>query len=505
MSTVRFLAVFGAIMIPAMAADLRIRLTDASGQPVYGRVEVRGEDGKMYQPPDGIVDAVKNARGGELHYLGSFVMKGEARLVVPPGGYLVVGERGLEHQRVEQTLEVTEKGAEVTLRVAPWIRMNERNWWSADLHVHRPVDQAPALALAEDVNLTVLTTIWNQRNYWSERGWPAEPVTRVTPNHWITLLNAEDERGGGAWMLNALQSPVPIAVPGRWYPVGLKFIREARAQRTSGGVLPWIDCEKPTWWEVPVIMALETPDSLGVLHNHFMQYGIDANEAWGRPRDQEKFAGAAGFVDYSLGLYYRYLNLGFRLAPSAGSASGVLPNPVGYSRVYARFEAPLSVEKFYRAMRQGDTFVTNGPMLWTRTKAQGNQVEISVEASAREPIDRVEIVANGEVLKRWDPAGEEKQFSASFSFRQGRHSWVAARCFLKPGSTIRLAHSSPTYLKGKWDAAADARYFTAWIDELIQLTTDEKDRFANDAERAEVLSLYRQARAFYAAKGGLPK
>ena len=33
-------------------------------------------------------------------------------------------------------------------------------------------------------------------------------------------------------------------------------------------------------------------------------------------------------------IYYHLLNCGLRVAPSAGSASGVLPNPVGYNRVY---------------------------------------------------------------------------------------------------------------------------------------------------------------------------
>ena len=37
---------------------------------------------------------------------------------------------------------------------------------------------------------------------------------------------------------------------------------------------------------------------------------------------------------WSQEIYYHLLNCGLRLPPSAGSASGVLPNPVGYNRVY---------------------------------------------------------------------------------------------------------------------------------------------------------------------------
>jgi hypothetical protein len=155
-------------------------------------------------------------------------------------------------------------------------------------------------------------------------------------------MNAEDERGGGAWMLHGIHKPLPLGVDGRWFPPGITFVTEARAQRSPGDVLPWFDCEKPFWWEVPVIMAVAPPDSLGVLHNHFNQYGICDTEAWGRPRDQKQFPGWKGFVDYSFRLYYRYLNLGFRLPASAGSASGALPNPVGYNRVYVQLPGPLT-------------------------------------------------------------------------------------------------------------------------------------------------------------------
>ncbi len=61
------------------------------------------------------------------------------------------------------------------------------------------------------------------------------------------------------------------------------------------------------------------------------------------------------------------MNLGFRLPPSAGSASGVLPNPVGYNRIYVQLDQPFSVDNWYAAYRDGDSFVTNGPMLFVET------------------------------------------------------------------------------------------------------------------------------------------
>src|SRR5262249_38576152 len=154
---------------------------------------------------------------------------------------------------------------------------------------------------AEDVNVNVVFTMWNRKVVWQVDTLSTGPVIHVSPDHLVTLMNAEDERGGGAWMLNSIRKPVASGVDARWFPTCITFVEEVRAQRSLENVLPWFDSEKPIWWEVPVMMAVAPPDSLGVLHNHFNQYGICDTEGSGRPRDQKQFPGWKGFVDYSLG------------------------------------------------------------------------------------------------------------------------------------------------------------------------------------------------------------
>lgn len=259
----------------------------------------------------------------------------------------------------------------------------------------------------------------------------------------MTLLNAEDERGGGAWLLQGLQKNLDLAVESRWYPPWIDLVRQARAQRSDASEFPWFDSEKPFWWEVPVVMALEPPDSFGVLHNHFTQYGILSNEAWGRPRDPEKYPSVRGFVDYSLDLYYRYLNLGLRIPPSAGSASGVLPNPVGYNRVYAKLDKPFSVKAWYDALRNGPSFATNGPVLFINTtNLPGDKVHVTVEARAREPLEKIEIVANGQVIEQFLAPHGGRSFQAERTLAAVHYTWLAVRCYGKSESTIRLAQMS---------------------------------------------------------------
>ena len=487
------------------AVELRITVKDETGRPVWARLEVRGPDFQMFQPQGAIISDPnyrQKVNGPDRYYGGSFIADGQANLELYPGRYTVVAEHGLEYERVERTVDVTtDRPASVSVQLRPWIRMRDLGWYSGDMHVHRSPEEASSLALAEDLNISAVITMFAKSNYWQSKGGPVEPVRRISPDHFVTLMNGEDERGGGAWILHHLRAPIALGVDGDRVPPGIDFVREARAQKHSANDLfPWFDIDKPIWWEVPVMMALAIPDSMGVVFNHFQEYSTIDGEAWGRPRDKDKFPGPLGFTLYSLQLYYRYLNLGFHVPPSAGSASGILASPVGYDRMYVPVSGPLTVDKWYAAVRAGKVLVTNGPILFMETKASGHNLKVSIEAHAREPIDRIEIIANGEILRKIAPAGNARDFKGDIILDTRHHSWIAARCFLKTSYTIRFAHTSPIYLPGKLDASEDARYFADWIDELIAQTKSDSKHFRNDSEKQEILALYRQALSFYAAK-----
>src|SRR5207237_7200914 len=167
-------------------------------------------------------------------HLGSFTMHGEAVVEVPPGPYMVIAERGTECQRFENNLLVAQwESAQLKIAFKPWVRMNELGWWSGDLHVHRSPEEVSKLAFAEDLNLSVVFTLWANRNPWKGKAWPKDSTVQISPKHYMTLLNAEDERGGGAWMLHGLREIIDMGSASPWYPPGIDFVRKARAQRSS--------------------------------------------------------------------------------------------------------------------------------------------------------------------------------------------------------------------------------------------------------------------------------
>lgn len=481
----------------ASASPLKARLTIKTDGPA--RLEVRDAAGGMFQPAGAIVDprSANPGIGKDSPYWRHFTSPGTVTLELPPGRYTVIAEKGLEFERIESTIDVT---ADHTLRLAPqrWIHMASRGWWSADFHIHRPPEQAELLLKAEDLNLGVFFTMWNDSNLWDGKVAPTDSTLRFDAQHIVTLMNAEDERGGGAWMMHNLKKPLALASAKYWYPQGRIFVDQAKAMGA------WFDSEKPIWWEVPVMAAIEQIDSMGVVHNHYNQYGIVDDEAWGRPRDQKIYPGKQGFSDYSQNLYHRFLNLGMRLPASAGSASGVLPGPPGYNRVYVFLPEVFSVEGFYSALRAGQGFVTNGPILsfTVNGKAAGDTVEVlpgrplnvRVEAQAREPIDHVEVIANGRVVAGVAGPKLESEIAPK------NYTWLAARCNLKTAVTVRLAHTNPIFLRNEkeiWNATEDRNYFLKWIDDLIAETEADTKRFDTVEQKNEVLAIYKTARNRY--------
>jgi len=106
------------------AAKLHIDVQDERGTPVWTRLEVRNRAGQEFQSPGSFHENMQKARSGKPFYLGSFIVHGVASLDVPPGLYTVIAEHGLECERIERELSVTDAGlARLALHIRPCIRL----------------------------------------------------------------------------------------------------------------------------------------------------------------------------------------------------------------------------------------------------------------------------------------------------------------------------------------------------------------------------------------------
>ena len=482
------------------AATLQINTVGDEGERVWARFEVRDVNGDFHKAAQGIVDQTARASQeiGE-RYLNGFLARGEFHMRLPAGEYTLFADRGPEYEPVEMTVVLSEEApVAITVELKRWIRMLDTGWWSADFHVHQAVPDMNEWLEAQDLNLAVNLGMWNRRDYYYGQPLPQNTVEVFSPERRMSLGNAEDSRAGGAWIMHLLREKIDMEQLPRWSPTGVDIIRQATSQRYVPAGFPWIDMEKPFWFESPVVMALATPNSMGLLHSHFLKYGVTDYASWGRQADVRVYPGTDGFVNYSLDLNYRYWNLGFDIPPTAGSASGEVPNPVGYNRVYVQMNEPFTMEGFYHNLRQGRSFVTNGPMLFFDAyEINGGQIMVNLDVQSRTPLDRIEIIADGKVVRTFDAPDGRTSFQTDVAIRSGIHRWVAARAFEKSEDTVVMAHSRPVFFNGAWRRTADADYFIAWIDELIEDTEESDDRFDTDEQKQAALTTYREARAVY--------
>lgn len=464
------------VLVPA-----RVHLTDAQGQAVLAP--------------------------GLPAFRDHFNCDGTVRLDLAPGRYRYTIERGPEYRRVSGSFDVNAGevlGKDVALHRL--IDMAALGWYSGETHVHRPPDDLPLLLRSEDLHVAPVITVWNKVNLWMTRPRPDQLLAKVDSDRAYHLLGCEDERRGGALLYLSLTHPLDLSGDKPEVPSPVAHLHEALQQ---GGV--WVDIEKPFWWDVPAWVATGLVRSIGLANNHMCRSTMYEDEAWGRPRNVAEFPSPRGNGFYSQALYYRLLNCGLRIPPSAGSASGVLPNPLGYNRVYVHLDEPFSYDAWWRALGEGRSFVTNGPLILVEANdklpgavfqsAGPFSVALNVRIVADDPIEFIEVFQDGQIVQRI--AGSDlAQPLRSKALEFKRSGWFLVRVVSAVPETFRFASTAPYYVEiGEARRTVhrdDVQFFLQWIEER---TTALEQSLQNQGETAaiaeSVLRPHRDARRFF--------
>lgn len=437
-----------------------------------------------------------------------FVCPGRVQLPLAPGTYSYEIERGPEYQqaRGRVTLEESDRHLVVDLeRIADLAR---EGWWSGELHVHRPVEDIPLLMQAEDLRVAPVITWWNDQNRWAGGSLPEEPLVRLEDDRYYHVMGGEDEREGGALLYFNLAAPLPITGASREFPSPMRFLEAARQHPNV-----WIDIEKPFWWDVPVWVASRKVDSIGLANNHMCREQMYEDEAWGKPRDTQRWPAPRGNGFWTQEIYYQLLNCGLRLPPTAGSASGVLPNPVGYNRVYVFLGPELEYGRWWEGLRAGRSFVSNGPLLRCRANGQwpghvfrsaaGQPIDIELEATltSRDPVSSFEIIRDGRLERSVPVSKTEPARLGSIRFQQS--GWFLVRTITDHPKTFRFASTAPFYVEVGANSPrishASAQFFVDWVRQRknrIRLPDPEQQRqVLAPHDAAETFWLNRLARA----------
>jgi hypothetical protein len=478
------------------AVKARCYLTDSTDQP---------------WSPSGAITYVKPL---ERHFIAS----GEFQIALPPGAYTLRVERGTEYRPVIRRIEI--RATEIhdeKIELARWVNMNARGWYSGDLHNHRDWQEMPALLLAEDLNLATTLTNWvfGYRTMPTTRltTIPGQAVRRVDATHAYSIFDNEIEGLGpasGAVDLLGLRSPLGLRND-QLGPVNSVYTELAHRR---GG---YVDAEKITWRDSAALIALGQVDFAGLVYNSFTPHGVEVG--WGvNPIEKPEYGTPANAPLWAMDLYYKFLNCGFKLPVSAGTASGVKPVPLGYDRVYVKLPGAFGYDEWFRALKAGRSFATNGPMLFltvngnepgnsvnfptTRERPAG-RLKVHAEATSFGDLERLEMIWKGQVVKTVKASSTTQHLSLDFEMDAQSSGWFAARAFEKPTQTVRFAHTSPVYVQVAGTngvVAEDAKYLLALIEQQIRFC--ETSQFRSEGDRQAMLEFFKKAAAVYTGLAG---
>ena len=143
----------------------------------------------------------------------------------------------------------------------------------------------------------------------------------------------------------------------------------------------------------------------------------------------------------SVQLWYRLMNCGLKIAASSGTdvfLNRVRSLPPGFARTYVHLPDGLTYSAWTDGQRDGRSFITNAPMLSFEVNGElgmgaeisldaPGKVKVKVKAESQFPMDRVELVRNGEVVKTLELSGDTLSAEFEGEVEVSESGWLALR------------------------------------------------------------------------------
>lgn len=431
---------------PAKKGNFKLRIVDENGKPTAARVGLYRADGwaplaskdaitiqryteNIRELPMSSVPKKWSAKG---RY--AFFVNAAYQTRIPAGSYELFVMKGPEYRTQKHSLTV-KAGGQQSLEIAlqRWDNLPARGWISGDDHIHiarsTPKQNAAVLSFMQAADLHVANLL--------EAG-----NLLVGHSHFKQYAYGDEGVYGrdGYFLVSGQESP---RTAHRGHSIGLNG--------------------KRFYWPERDYFFYDTTSNLihadgglwGYAHVAIDAFNLHNGLALDIPRGKVDFLEMLQFGMMNTAYLYDFLNLGFKLAPSAGSDYPYIDFP-GSERQYVQLDGPLTAKAWFAAMKFGRSFVTNWMSIDYSVNGDHRAVEydvrsgekIAVEAVVKvnpdfDQIDRVELVGHGKVLETVSAEEGMAELKLSHSFAPATSLWLALRAYGKKGA---LLHTAPIYV-----------------------------------------------------------
>lgn len=452
---------------------IKCSITDEAGRAMPARVSIEDANGDYHAPRGALSYGINTPPEwpsdwgvkGRKEY---FYTEGKFSLSVPAGPIRITASRGCEYVPFDKIITVSRQKENIAITLTGFFDMSAKGWFCGDNHIHLthlPVDYALRpkdglfIARAEGLHIAgYLDPCFRGKDmsngkcyihFGVELG--HHPVLNLTkrlpgdltwnferPVSWFALHDWVHKNGG-------------TVIMGHPFPFNHLF---------SGLFTGDVQTAFMSHYELPLNVALGKVDAFDKENNRWSSLRI-----W-------------------LRIWYGLLNCGFRIPLSAGTdacPSLKTTLPVGIYRLYAQSNG-LDYGRWLEAVKKGRSFLTDGPLLFFEVNGlqpggivhldgkKKRVVEVNCKALSIYPMDSVELVKNGEVIRKWH-LNHAKRFQGKCRINIKTSCWLALRTYReRKGSSGRkelFAHTNPVHVycgKEKIASPRDARFFLEWIE-----------------------------------------
>ncbi len=488
---------------------LSVTTTGAGGLPAGSRIHLVASDGKFYAPTDAYARIAPRAAQWAFHHTGTF------ELELPEGQAVVRAVKGLEYVPVTDTLHIA---AGETLRhemtLEPAIDMEAKGWYGASTHVHmnyggnlhNTLENLMMMSAAEDQDL-VLEQVANKDN-------------RILDQQFFVP-------GGGA---HPLSTPDMVVVVGQEYRppfYGHVFLFGMRDHLISPYVTGYegtaIESLYPSNTDI-FRKAKEQGAWTGYVHSFFVGDPLEDDLSHARGFMVDAALGTTDALEWSTAQdgyppLYAVWNNGIRTALVGGedSISNLQRTPlVGSVRTYVKpADGALGMRSWFEGMAAGHAFVTSGPLVDFTVDGRipgetvaidaGAEVTVRFEVTSITPLEKAELVFNGEVVREMLFEGDRRSMTFEDAFRPDQSGWYHLRISGAPEERLPLdiayafALTNPVWVIADGvpvRSVAAAEYGIAWIDKLHALA-EQWPGWRSQREKDHVYGQFEEAREVY--------
>ena len=497
------------------------KIVDASTkQQIQVRVQVLPPHGEALAPED----ALWKVGTGEPF----FYSDGEFSLTVPRGRVQVVVERGTEYTPWRHTIELGESDtASLDIELQRWCEPASQGWHPGNTHLHykfkkETVDVDRRLwydSRCEDLRMTATSYVKRWDHTYESNKYPPGKLNEFTDDNHYVQHGEETRNNMGGLRPDGLRLTTKSTSTGvelgahHTYGYGHLMLLNLRNVVKPGSRGLLVDSYDPDY--PPLSYACDDAKQQGGIaiwaHNgHGLECPVasilgkvDAINLWD-----------TYWEDLEYDVWYRLLNCGIRLPASTGSDWYLC----SANRVYTKSQPKFEYESWLQALRDGKTFITNGPILGLNVDGSeigdtvevkpGSSVTVNVKWESHYAVHNVEIVANGGVVHAENFPEGSTNGSFEYQMPVNADGWIAARI----GSNSRdsfaqtiWAHTSPVYVNAGGIAPPerirDSAIFVQHINDSLTWL-ESSARFYTDQQRKEVFDLFRQAQDLYRKLSG---